>query len=217
MGRLLNEHDSKLLVAEHGVPVVADQLVRDAAGAVHAADVLGYPVVVKLSGDGIAHKTERGLVRLSLGSATQVEEAARELLAAARPDDGEVALLVAPMVSGTRELIVGVHRDDQFGACMMLGVGGVLAEVSADVVFRLAPIDAVDAEEMIEELGAQPILGAFRGEPPVDRAALVEVLTGLSRLTDLRTDALAVDVNPLVIVDGRPIAVDALVELADGT
>lgn len=217
MGRLLNEHDSKLLVAEHGVPVVADELVRDAAGAVRAAEALGYPVVVKLSGDGIAHKTERGLVRLSLDSASEVAAAARELLAAARPDDGEVAVLVAPMVCGARELIAGVHRDDQFGACVMLGVGGVLAEASADVVFRLAPIGAVDAEEMIEELGAQPLLGPFRGEPPVDRTAVVEVLVGLSRLADVRADAVAVDVNPLVIVDGRPIAVDALVELTEGT
>lgn len=215
MGRVLNEHDSKQLVAEHGVPVVEDRLVPDASAAVGAADELGYPVVLKLSGDGIAHKTERGLVRLSLKNAGDVERAAGELLAAATPDDGQVALLVAPMVSGNRELIAGVHQDPQFGPCVMLGIGGVLAEATADVVFRLVPIDVVDAEAMIDELTAQPLLGEVRGEPAVDRAAIAAALLGLSQLAQQRPDVSSVDVNPLVVADGRPVAVDALVELGD--
>ena len=216
MGRVLSEHESKRIIAEHGVPVVEDRLVPDVDGAVRAAEELGFPVVVKLSGDGIAHKTERGLVRLSLGTATAVEQAANELLAVATPDDGDVSLLVAPMVSGTRELIAGVHRDPQFGPCVMLGIGGILAEATGDVVFRLAPLEPADAEEMIDGLAAQALLGAVRGERPVDRAALTAALLGLSDLVRVRPDIHSVDVNPLVVTDGRPRAVDALVELSDG-
>jgi acetyl-CoA synthetase (ADP-forming) len=200
-------------LADYDVPCVPDRVVATAAAAVAAADEFGYPVVVKLTGEWIAHKTERGLVRLSLGGPEQVEAAAIDLLAAAVPDDGDVALLVAPMLRATRELILGIHDDPQFGRCVMVGLGGVLAEAVADVAFRLAPIDATDAHEMLDDLSAAAILGPVRGEPAVDRDALVVVLLGLSRMAGERPDVASVDVNPLLIVDGAPIAVDALVEV----
>jgi acetate---CoA ligase (ADP-forming) subunit beta len=209
----LSEAASKELLGRFGVPFPAEQVVANADGAVAAADALGYPVVVKLGGDAIAHKTERGLVRLALGSAEQVRDAADALLATATPEDGEVHLLVAPMLRATRELIAGLHRDPQFGMTVMLGVGGVLAEAVADVTFRLVPITPVDAEEMIEDLALQRLLGEFRGEPAVDRAVLADVLLGLSSAAEQRDDLASADLNPLLIVDGRPLAVDALVEL----
>src|SRR4051794_35895219 len=101
----LSEAESKALLAQHGVPMPAEQVVADADFAAAAADAIGYPVVAKLCGDGIAHKTERGLVRLALGDGAAVRAAATELLAAATPDDGEVGVLVAPMLRGNRELI----------------------------------------------------------------------------------------------------------------
>jgi acetate---CoA ligase (ADP-forming) subunit beta len=170
-------------------------------------------VVVKLGGDAIAHKTERGLVRLGLGSPEQVHDAAEALLAAATPDDGEVHLLVAPMLRATRELIAGLHDDPQFGMTVMLGVGGILAEAVADVSFRLVPIERVDAEEMIDDLDLQALLGPFRGEPAVDRSAVADVLLGLSAAAGDRGDLASADLNPLLVVDGRPVAVDALVEV----
>src|ERR671910_5489 len=209
----LSEADSKELLGGYGVPFPAEHLVATADAAVEAAGALGFPVVVKLGGDAIAHKTERGLVRLGLGSADQVRDAATALLAAATPEDGEVHLLVAPMLRATRELIAGLHRDPQFGMTVMLGVGGVLAEAVADVTFRLVPITPVDAEEMIEDLALQRLLGEFRREPAVDRAALADVLLGLSSAAEQRDDLASADLNPLLIVDGRPLAVDALVEL----
>ena len=177
----LSEADSKRLLAGHGVAFPDERQVTNVHDAVEAAAALGHPVVLKLGGAGIAHKTERGLVRLGLGDAGAVAEAAAELLGAARPEDGEVHLLVAPMLKGNRELIAGLHHDEQFGMTVMLGVGGVLAEAVADVAFRLVPIERVDAEEMIDDLATQALLGDFRGEPAVDRAALAEVLLGLSR------------------------------------
>ncbi len=211
----LSEAASKALLAAHGVPMPTERTVPDADGAVAAARDLGWPVVVKLCGDAIAHKTERGLVRLDLRDDAAVRDAASALLAAATTDDGPVELLVAPMVRGTRELIAGLVDDPQFGACVMLGVGGVLAEAIADVSFRLVPIGEADARAMIDDLASQPLLGPSRGEPAVDRDALVAVLLGLSAVAVRDPRVRAVDLNPLVVApaDGRPVAVDALVEI----
>jgi acetate---CoA ligase (ADP-forming) subunit beta len=209
----LSEAASKELLATFGVSFADERVVSSVDDTVAAAGAVGYPVVVKLGGDGIAHKTERGLVRLGLGSADQVRDAAAELLAAATPADGEVHLLVAPMLRATRELIAGLHDDPQFGMTVMVGVGGVLAEAVADVSFRLVPITPVDAEEMVEDLALQRLLGPFRGEPAVDRDALADVLLGLSAAATERRDIASADLNPLMIVDGRPVGVDALVEV----
>ncbi len=210
----LSERDSKAVLAEFGIPIAAERVVADAAAAGDAADELGYPVVAKLNGDAIAHKTERGLVKLRLSDRAAVETAAGELLVAAVPADGDVSVLVAPMISGTRELICGVVRDPQFGPTVMLGLGGILAEAIADVVFRPAPLDAVTATGMIADLATQKLLGTFRGEAAVDRAQLVDVLVALGRLAVERPDVASVDINPLIVTPGGDlVAVDGLIEL----
>ncbi|MBW2236124.1 MAG: acetate--CoA ligase family protein, partial [Deltaproteobacteria bacterium] len=211
----LSEHASKALLAEHGVPLAREADAADPTGAVRAAESIGFPVAVKLSGDGIAHKTERGLVRLGLGDADAVRAAAGELLAEARPEDGDVRLLVAEMVGGARELIAGVARDPQFGACVLLGLGGILTEAVGDAVFAVAPISRVEALAMLDGLGAQRLLGAFRGEPAVDREAVADLLVSLGSLAAARPDIVSVDLNPLIVHRGRPVAVDALVELGE--
>lgn len=210
----LSEADSKRLLAAHGVAFPDERQVTTPAAAVAAAAEIGHPVVVKLGGDAIAHKTERGLVRLGLRDDDAVAEAAGALLAAAGSEDGEVHLLVAPMLKGNRELIAGLHHDPQFGMTVMLGVGGILAEAIADVSFRLVPIDRLDAAEMIDDLATQKLLGELRGEPAVDREALIDVLVGLSRAAEAEPSIASADLNPLIVVDGRPVAVDALVEMA---
>ncbi len=210
----LSEADSKRLLAAHGVVFPDERQVMSVDDAVDAAAAIGHPVVLKLGGAGIAHKTERGLVRLGLGDDAAVAAAASDLLAAARPEDGAVHLLVAPMLRGNRELIAGLHHDDQFGRTVMLGVGGILAEALADVAFRLVPISRLDAAEMIDDLATQALLGELRGEPAVDREALVDVLVGLSAAAEADPSVVSADLNPLIVVDGRPVAVDALVEVA---
>ncbi|HEY4267141.1 MAG TPA: acetate--CoA ligase family protein, partial [Galbitalea sp.] len=216
-GSTLSESASKSLLRSFGVPIADEREVTDAEAAAAAADELGYPVVVKLCGDSIAHKTERGLVKLRLTDAAAVRAAAAELLGKAAVDDGAVSLLVAPMISGNRELIAGLLRDAQFGATVMLGIGGVLAEAIADVVFRPAPLSRLEAAEMIDQLATQKLLGPFRGEAAVDRERLIDVIVGLGAIAEDRADVASIDVNPLIVqADGRPIAVDALVELGPG-
>ncbi len=209
----LSESASKALLAPHGVPFLSEEVASDTDAAVRAADALGYPVVAKLNGDAIAHKTERGLVRLGLSSADEVRRAASELFAAATPDDGEVSVLVAPMVKSNREFICGMSTDPQFGPTVLLGVGGILAEAIADVVIRLVPITRTDAENMIDELRTQDLLGAFRGEDAVNREALADVLLALSAAAEADPTIASIDLNPILIHNGAPVAVDALVEV----
>lgn len=214
-GKTLSEAASKALLGRYGVPMPSERLASTPDEAAAAAGELGFPVVAKLGGDAIAHKTERGLVRLGLADAEAVRAAAADLLAAATPQDGEVHVLIAPMVRGNRELIAGLADDPQFGMTVMLGVGGILAEAVADVSIRLVPIDRVDAAEMIDNLATQKLLGPFRGEPAVDREALIDVLVGLSAAAVAEPGIRSADLNPLIVVDGRPVAVDALVEVRD--
>jgi succinyl-CoA synthetase beta subunit len=212
----LSEAASKRYLAPLGVPFATERMVRTPDDAVAAARGLGFPVVVKLGGTGIAHKTERGLVRLGLRDGSAVARAAEALLQAATPEDGEVHLLVAEQLTGARELIAGLVRDVTFGPCVMLGIGGVLAEAVGDVAFRRVPFESLDAEELIDDLRTSALLGPFRGEPRVDRDALVRILLALSA-AGVDESIASVDLNPLVVrnSDGVPIAVDALVERVD--
>ena len=212
----LSESDSKKLLSSFNIPFASEVVTFSVTDAVSSASQMGFPVVVKLGGEKIAHKTERGLVRLRLNDEESVTAAATELLAAATAEDGEVHLLVAPMISGTRELIAGMLVDPQFGPTVMLGIGGVMAEVIADVAFRPAPIDEAGALSMINSLRMQGLLDPFRGEAGVDKAQLVSVLLGLSRVATERADIVSVDINPLIVKsNGELVAVDALVEMGE--
>ncbi|MEY3290046.1 MAG: hypothetical protein RLY19_137 [Actinomycetota bacterium] len=212
----LSESDSKELLGAFGVPFAPEHRVNTSEEAAAAATQLGFPVVVKLGGDRIAHKTERGLVRLRLADAQAVLDASSDLLAAATKDDGEVHLLVAPMIAGTRELIAGMLVDPQFGPTVMLGIGGVMAEVIADVAFRPAPVDEAGARSMIASLRMQGLLEEFRGESAVNIDQVVSAIVGLSRVAMERNDIVSVDVNPLIVRStGDVVAVDALVELGE--
>ncbi len=209
----LSEFDSRETLRAAGVPVSRSRLVADPEQAATAAEELGFPVVIKLCGAAIAHKTERKLVRLNVGSRSDARQAAEELLTSARPEDGEVNVLVTEFIVGQRELIAGLVMDPQFGPCVMVGIGGIFAEALRDVAFRLAPLSELDAHEMLDDLTHQSLLGEFRGEPAVDRKALVEVLLALSNLATSRSDIESIDINPLIVRGSDVIAVDALVEL----
>tara|TARA_X000000368_G_scaffold223254_1_gene176255 strand:- start:38 stop:682 length:645 start_codon:yes stop_codon:yes gene_type:complete len=211
----LSESRSRLLVSKAGIPVSNWETADSVQEAVSLARNLGFPVVIKLCGDEIAHKTERGLVRLNLNTEEAVQEAADELLSSVTADDGDVTLLVSEQIRGNRELIVGLVRDEQFGPCVMLGIGGILAEAVADVAFRLAPLSRSEASDLIDDLSMQSLLDSFRGEPAVDRETLINVLCALGDL-ESNQQVLSVDLNPLIVANGVPIAVDALVETAEG-
>ncbi len=208
-----SEFESKQLLANHGVEVSRDKLAQSAEEAVEAAAEIGGPVAVKLCGPSLSHKSERGLVRLGLDTPEGVHSAAEDLLALVTEEDGEVALLVSEMVGGHRELIAGVVHTEQFGAALMLGLGGVLAEAVGEAVFRLLPVSEADCRDMIDDLDFSALLAPLRGEPAVNRDALVATLMGLAQ-AGCEDGIEAIDVNPLVVRDGRPVAVDGLVVMS---
>lgn len=211
-GHTLSEYASKQLLARYGIPITREILVASPQTAALAAAQIGFPVVIKLCGDQITHKTECDVVRLGLGDEEAVVRAATELWDRRQPEDGEVSLLIAEMVRGRRELIAGVIRDSQFGPCVLVGLGGILTEALGDVAFALAPLERDEARRMVEGLSAKHlILHPFRGEGPVDLDTLADTLVALGRLAIERPDIHSVDVNPLIVVEGRPVAVDALV------
>ena len=205
---------SKQLLAPFGFPFTSEAIVNTSVEAGDAADAMGYPVVVKLNGSNIAHKTERGLVRLQLADRSAVEQAAVQLLALATASDGNVQLLVARMIDGSRELIVGMVNDPVFGKTAMLGIGGIFAEVIQDVVFAPLPINQNRALEMIDALKYKSMLQEFRGESAVNVGALADALVAMSAACDTHNEIVSIDINPLIVQrDGSLVAVDALVEV----
>ena len=208
----LSEHDSKKVLATYGIATVDEELVKTAAEAVEASQRLGYPVVLKACAPNLAHKSDRGLVAMNLDDAASVRAAVAEVAKRAgdTPLDG---YLVQKMLRGKREIIAGSTREKLFGPCVMLGLGGILVEALADVAFRLAPIEERDALEMINEIRAQRLFDAIRGEPAVDRGALSQVLIAVGRILIENPRVAQVDVNPLIFEGARPAAADALIAL----
>ncbi|MCU0576998.1 MAG: acetate--CoA ligase family protein, partial [Desulfobacterota bacterium] len=200
----------------YGVPVVRDVLAGTVEEAVAAAMDMGFPVVLKGHGSTLLHKTERGLVHLNLTGKKDVERAARAIEREAK--DELEGLLVQPHLTGRREFVAGIFRDPVFGPIVMFGIGGIFTEALADIALRVAPLTKRDAEDMLAEIKAQRLLGAFRGEMAADREALVNTLMGLSRLVTEHQEIAEIDINPLLVSPkGAVCAVDALAILSDVT
>ncbi|MGW5864579.1 acetate--CoA ligase family protein [Streptomyces sp. NPDC055239] len=213
-GQQLSEHAAKQLLRAYGIRVPREQLVTSAAAAVRAAGLVGYPVVMKASGAHLAHKTELGLVKVGLTSASQVRDAYRELTDIARYEgialDG---VLVCQMVERGVEMVVGVTHDELFGPTVTVGLGGVLVEVLRDVAVRVPPFGEDQALAMLSELRGRPLLDGVRGAPPADIDALVEVVLRVQRMALELGDELAeLDINPLMVLPRGQgaVALDAL-------
>lgn len=207
----LSEHESKLLLAEYGVNVTQEKVVSTEDDAIAAASEIGYPVVLKGSGEELSHKTEMDLIALNMRDEDDVREAFKRLTSSSKASVKEV--LVQQMVKGERELVVGLTRDAQFGPCVMFGLGGIFTEILEDVAFRVAPLTRWDAMDMMKDFRAHKILDAFRGQPPVDREILADILIAIGTIGMEQDKVREIDINPLKILDGKPIAVDALVVL----
>ncbi|MYX99304.1 CoA-binding protein [Streptomyces sp. SID486] len=214
-GRQLSEHAAKQLLRAYGIRVPREQLVTSAAAAVRAAGQVGYPVVMKASGAQIAHKTELGLVKIGLTSASQVRDAYRELTDIARYEGvGLDGVLVCQMVEQGVEMVVGVGHDDLFGPTVTVGLGGVLVEVLRDVAVRVPPFGEDQARAMLGELRGRALLDGVRGRPPADVDALVEVVLRVQRMSlELGGRIAELDINPLMVLPRGQgaVALDALV------
>ena len=207
----LSEYESKLLLAEYGIPITGEAVVTTADDAVAQASKIGFPVVLKGSGESISHKTELNLIALDLKSEEEVRQAFNELTGNKKADVKEV--LVQQMIKGDRELMVGLTRDAQFGPCVMFGLGGIFTEILEDVAFRVAPLSDYDAGDIMNDIKGKKILDAFRGKPEVDRKILADIIKAIGQIGLENEQVKEIDINPLKLLDGKPVAVDALVVL----
>ncbi|MEU7134625.1 acetate--CoA ligase family protein [Streptomyces sp. NPDC046261] len=213
-GEQLSEHAAKQLLRAYGIRVPREHLVTSAAAAVRAAAQIGYPVVMKASGPRLAHKSELGLVKIGLTSASQVRDAYRELIDIARyeelPLDG---ILVCQRVGRGVEMAVGITHDTLFGPTVTVGLGGVLVEVLDDTAVRVPPFGEDQARAMLGELRGRALLDGVRGAPPADVDALVETVLRVQRMAlELGDDLAELDLNPLVVLERGQgaVALDAL-------
>ena len=210
--RALSEYDSKRVLSAYGVPVAVERLAPTAGVARNIAKKIGYPVVLKACSPNLLHKTEAGLIVIGIGSSQELTKAYKDLLArAGKTYDG--TFIVQKMLKGQRELMIGMTRDKQFGPSVMFGLGGIFTEVFRDICFRLAPLKSRDAQQMMNEIRSTGILDAVRGMPKVDRQILSRAIVGVGRVAIDNPEIIEIDINPLIVVGSKPIAVDGLIVL----
>ena len=207
----LSEYESKKVLAHYGIPVTEEVLVTNPADLSKAVHKIGFPLVMKGCAAEIAHKTEKGLIRVDIRNEDEARTAFEEIASAM--DDAQKTVLVQQMVKGQRELVVGLTRDPQFGPCVMFGLGGIFTEILEDTSFRVAPIEKRDALEMMQEIRAHKILEAIRGMEPADKDTLADMLIAVGRLGIENEAVEEIDINPVILSRGKPVAVDALVVL----
>ena len=212
-GKPLSETESKAVLAAAGIPVSRDVMVPGPGTL--SIEGLRLPLVVKVVSPDIPHKTEVGGVRLGIASQAALDEAIAEVLANARrhvPQARIEGALVSEMVRGGFELIAGVVNDEVFGPVVVVGAGGIYAEVLKDTASRIAPFDEATAIDMLGELRCRPILDGVRGAPACDVGAIASALAALSRFAWAHRDQVReVDINPLFALPDGVVAADALV------
>lgn len=210
-----NEAGAKELLARIGVPVPGERICTSAEQAVDAASGLGFPVVMKILSDDIPHKTEIGGVLLNLADAEAVAQGFAELMRRARAAKPEARLdgvLVAPMITGGVETIIGVQCDPIFGPMVMFGLGGISVELFRDVAFASAPLTPERAEALIASVRGAKLLDGWRGAPALDKQALVTALCKLSEFAVAHQEEIeSVEINPFLVKQKGGFALDALI------
>ena len=215
----LSEHESKALLALYGIPITKEKIVHSAEDAIKFAQELGFPVVLKVDSPDILHKTEANVIRIGINSSEEVVTAYEEIMENAgkyNPNARINGVAVQEMITGGTEVIAGISQDPQFGPTIAFGLGGIFVEVLKDISLRITPLSRSDAQKMVTEIKAYPILKGIRGQAPADIDAVIDLLEKLSQLAqDFKDDIAEIDINPLIVFDkGRGVkALDALIVL----
>ncbi len=207
----LSEYESKQLLSSYQIPVTREKLVENEASLIKAAREIGYPIVLKGCSPDIFHKTEKGLISLDIRNENEALMAFKKI--SSRMNGAKNSVLVQEMVKGKQELVAGLINDPHFGPCVMFGIGGIFTEILKDVSFRVAPLDAHDVLDMINEIKGNKILGAARGMKSVDITILTDILIKIGKIGMENENIKEIDINPLIISENKPVAVDALVVL----
>jgi len=205
------------IINGYDIPIPEFKLSQSLPQALKYAEAIGYPVVLKLISAEFSHKTDVGGVKLNIHTPAELNKAYREIIeSAARFSPGAIinGIMIQKMVSGGKEIIIGVSRDRQFGHLIMFGLGGIYVEVLKDVSFRLAPLKIPDAEAMIREIKTYPLLKGIRGEEPSDLQNLKETILKISQLVTDFPQIAELDINPYKLFNKGGIAIDARITVS---
>jgi acyl-CoA synthetase (NDP forming) len=222
--KALQEGRSSLLIPEsqqicklHHIPTPVSHVVQSVEEAVTKGNLIGFPVVLKIISPQILHKSDVGGVVLGIKGEAALKEAYPKLIAEVRKNNPKaevLGVLIEKMMPSSTEVIVGGIRDSQFGPSVMFGMGGIFTEVYKDVAFRVAPIDKIDALNLIQELRGSKILEGIRGQPAADLDALVDVLIDVSSLMSQHSAISQLDLNPVIAYPDGVCAVDTRIVLS---
>jgi len=214
--KFLLEHEAKTVCKEYGIPITALKVAKTAEEAAEFSEEIGYPTVLKIVSPDVLHKFDVGGVILNINSREEARNAYNKILENVKkhkPDAKINGILVQEMAPSSTEVIVGSIKDSQFGQTLMFGLGGIFVEVMKDVSFRIAPITEEDAQEMISEIKAYPILRGYRDQPPADIDTLAKILLSTSKLVMDHQEIKELDLNPVMVYEKGAKTVDARIIL----
>lgn len=216
--RYLNELEAKELVRREGIPVVTTLLAKTQKQAVESARRIGFPVALKIVSPDILHKSDCGGVALGLKNAAQVAAAYREMLTSVesrQPEARIEGVTVQEMAQPGIEVIIGMNKDPQFGPVLMFGLGGILVELLRDISFRIVPLTARDAAEMMRETKGFPLLQGYRGHEGVDLDRLQAIIMNVAKLVEKTPEIKELDLNPVIANKRTAVVADARILLED--
>jgi acetyl-CoA synthetase (ADP-forming) len=203
---------------EYGIDVTEPVLSRSGKEAVNAAAGMGYPVVMKIVSPQITHKSDIGGVKVGLKDKNDAAKAYKEILAAVKEKAAGAIIegvSIQRMAAPGIELVIGMTKDPQFGPMLMFGLGGTMIEVLKDVAFRIVPLTAMDAKEMIRQVKAYPLLKGYRGMPQADIEYLEDLLFKVSKMAEENPEIKEMDINPIIAYEKGAVAVDARIILEE--
>jgi acetyltransferase len=199
------------ILEAYGIDVPEWRMADDIDGAIAEADAIGYPVVLKADAGSVIHKSDMGGVAVNLTDADAVKKAAKKMKE--RIDAQDLRFFVQQFIPGGREVILGAKAEAGIGHLIMFGLGGIFVDVLKDVVFSLTPVTDAEAREMVDGIQASALLDGVRGEKPVDKLALVDLIQRLSKLVSDFPQIKELDLNPVMAFEKGAVAVDARIAL----
>lgn len=207
---IISEYGAKKILSSYNILVVKEKLAKSQKEAIMWAKEIGYPVVLKGFSSTLVHKSEYGIIKLNLKNANEVKSAWNEINSKKINLEG---VLVQKQIKADIELIVGIKRDLTFGPCIIFGLGGIFTEALGDISIRVAPLDKIEANEMIKEIKGYKVLKGWRGKKEVNINLLSDILVKVSKISENFPQIQELDINPLLVQDGVPVVVDALIIL----
>ncbi len=204
-------NEAQHICALHHIPTPPSVFTLNLEEAVPKAKEIGFPVALKVISPQILHKSDVGGVILNIGNEVELKIAYEKMIAELSknlPSAKIIGVLLQKMMPASTEVIIGAVRDPQFGPAIMFGLGGIFTEIYDDVAFRVAPIDEVDATNLVRELRGYKLLEGARGKPPADIDAIISILTNVSNLMIEHNSISQLDLNPVIVYPNSACAVD---------